>query len=155
MLTRVGNIWDFHDEKRWIVITTNIGWKKDGTNPMGAGIALSASDKYPELPCWYGKRCKKYGADTAVAVYKPGRLILFPTKPLNLSQPWMSWKSDADIDLIRRSTIQLAKLAEVINIGTKIGLPLVGCENGNLRAKQVLPILRQYLDDRFVLFERD
>ena len=154
MIEKIGNIWSFHAEKRWIVITTNIGWKKDGTNPMGAGIARAAADKYPELPGWYGSRCERYGADTAVTIYKPGKLILFPTKPLNEEQPWMSWKSDADLVLIRRSTRQLAKLIDIVNLGTQVGLPLVGCENGNLHAKQVLPILRQYLDDRFILFER-
>jgi len=154
MIEKIGNIWDSHEHGWWIVITTNIGWRKSGDAVMGAGIAKAAAEKCPKLPGWYGDRCEKYGADTAVAIYKPGRFILFPTKPLNESQPWMSWKNDADLGLIMRSTIQLAKLIDIVNLGTQVGLPLVGCENGNLRAKQVLPILRSYLDDRFVLFER-
>jgi hypothetical protein len=158
MITRQGNIWDHHAEGGWIVITTNIGWKNDGTNPMGAGIAKTAADKYPELPLWYGKKCRKFEADTAVLPYKPGRLFLFPTKPL-AEQPWMSWKQDSSLELIRQSTQQLVLWLEILQKdGLKfikpIGVPMVGCQNGNLKPKQVVPILEKYLTDKFVLFER-
>jgi len=155
MLERIGNIWDHHAEGGWIVITTNIGWKKDGSNPMGAGIAKAAAEKYPNLPVWYGKFCQKYGADMAVRPYAEGRLFLFPTKPL-AEQPWLSWKNDACLDLIRRSALQLSTLIDILGREVYIkpvGVPMVGCQNGHLRPKQVLPILRRYLDDRFVLFE--
>jgi len=158
MKTRTGNIWDHHAEGGWIVIATNIGWKSDGTNPMGAGIAKAAADKYPDLPAWYGKKCKKHKADTAVLPYKPGKLFLFPTKPL-ADQPWMSWQQDASLALIQQSVKQLVWWLEIFQRdGMKfikpIGIPLVGCQNGNLKPKQVLPILNKYLDDHFVLFER-
>lgn len=158
MLERVGSLWNFHDEGRPIVITTNIGWKKDGSNPMGAGVAKIAAERYPELPGWYGRRCKQYGADTAVCYYELGNFFLFPTKPLDEDQPWMSWKGDSDLDLIRRSTIQLAKLVEILRdkgrFMPSIGMPMVGCGNGNLTPRDVLPILRPNLDDSFTLFEK-
>lgn len=155
MRHKYGDLWTFHKEGRWVVVTTNIGWKKDGTNPMGAGVAKKAADLYEDLPAWYGAKCRKYGADTAVQVYKPGKLFLFPTKPLDESQPWMSWSRDSSIALIRRSAKQLAAVVEVLGdkIFGDIGIPLVGCQNGNLNRKDVIPILDQYLDDRFVLIE--
>ncbi len=158
MIERVGDLWVWHSEKRWTVVTTNIGWKKNGSNPMGAGTARTAADKYPDLPGWYGARCKKYGTETAVCPYESGQLILFPTKPLNEKQPWLSWQSDSDIDLIRRSSIQLAALVSLLEKQKKlfgqVGLPLVGCMNGNLTRSSVVPILKHFLDDRFILLEK-
>lgn len=151
MRETIGDLWTFHDEGKWIVITTNIGWKSDGTNPMGAGIAKQAAARFGGLPLWYGTKCKRFGAATAVQIYKPGKLILFPTKALDPSRPWLSWKADSDIKLITRSVKQLAKLIEVVDIDGDIGIPMVGCQNGNLSSEDVLPILRNYLDDRFVL----
>ena len=156
MIERIGSLWDHHADGRPVIITTNIGWKKDGSNPMGAGIARTAAGKYPELPEWYGRRCKKYGEDTAVCYFKPGKFFLFPTKPLH-ENPWLSWSNDSCLSLIRRSSIQLVKLVDILTdrgrFFGEIGLPLPGCGNGNLRPRSVLPIIRQYLDDRFVLFE--
>lgn len=149
----IGNIWDYYDRGHWVVITTNIGWKKNGQNPMGAGIAKVAADMDPWLPEWYGKKCQKFGSETATLPYKRGRFILFPTKPLDEHQPWLSWQQMSSLQLIRRSTIQLSKLADILELKLVL-LPMVGCENGGLRPAHVLPILRQYLDDRFLLLER-
>lgn len=158
MIERVADIWNFHADGRWIVITTNIGWKKNGANPMGAGIAGHAADMFPELPGWYGARCKKYGANTAVCLYEPARFILFPTKPLNPLMPWLSWRNTSSIELIRRSAVQLQKLGEIMYerdlTKDEIALPLVGCENGRLYRRDVVPVLHENLDDRFVLVER-
>lgn len=158
MITKNGDIWTYHSEGGWIIVTTNIGWKKDGTNPMGAGLAKTAADKYPELPEWYGKKCQKFRSDIGTLPYKKGRLFLFPTKEL-ANQPWMSWNQDSSLSLIQKSTIQLALWVNLLeNEGHKfikpIGVPLVGCQNGNLKPKQVKPILEKHLDQRFVLFER-
>ncbi len=156
MIERRGNITTWMAEKRWAVIPTNIGWKRDGSNPMGAGVALAAADMYPDLAAWYGGRCQKYGTKTAVCPYHPGNLILFPTKPLNIRQPWMSWQSPSDIDLIVRGVTQLQKLGEILKeTGRSFGeiaLPLVGCGAGGLERAMVVPILKK-LDDRFVLLE--
>jgi hypothetical protein len=156
MVESDGNIWDAYEDGKWIVISTNIGWKKDGSNPMGAGISAAVSRICKELPLWYGKRCMKYKSNTAVCLYRKARLILFPTKPLNIDKPWMSWKSDSNLSLIRRSSIQLRKISEILSEREKydgeIVLPMVGCHNGNLSFSDVKPILEEYLDDRFVLF---
>jgi hypothetical protein len=157
MKTEIGNLWDHHDRGRWVVVTTNIGWKKDGSNPMGAGIAKQAANRFPDLPAVYGPRCKKYGEDTAVWPFVPGKLILFPTKPLNPDQPWLSWKSDSDYSLIERSAKQLVKLVDILRQRGKflpvVMLPMVGCGNGNLEPRRVVRLLEKYLDDTFTLVE--
>jgi len=155
MLEWSGDIWEKHREGQWVVITTNIGWKKDGTNPMGAGIARTAAELFPELPAWYGAKCRKYREDTAVTVYKPGLFFLFPTKEL-ADQPWMSWNADSSLDLIIRSTKQLVMLVDELNKRNeyfipKVIIPMVGCQNGNLDERDVYPILKSHLDDRFIL----
>jgi hypothetical protein len=157
MIERVGDIWIYYREGSWIVIATNIGWKKNGANPMGAGIAAKAADLYPELPGWYGARCKKYKANTAVCPFEPGRFFLFPTKSLDEQRPWLSWQAAASIHRIRRSAYQLAELAKILRSQNKVPgeiiLPMVGCGNGRLSPKDVVPVLRDYLDDSFVLVE--
>jgi len=154
MIEKKGNIWAHYNEGRWVVVSTNIGWKKNSENPMGAGIAKTAAELQPELPAKYGAVCKKYGSKTAVWPYKSGKMILFPTKPLNEEMPWFSWKNDSCYKLIRRSAKQLAKLVEILRedhfIPTVV-LPMVGCGNGNLSPKRVIPILEDYLDDDFIL----
>jgi len=158
MLKQTGNIWEFYHEIRWIVIATNIGWKKDETNPMGAGIAKQASEMFPELPKWYGKRCKKYGIKTALAPYYPARFFLFPTKPLDEERPWMSWQNMSTIELIIKSAKQLSVCVDVLsknNFISKVGVPMVGCENGGLKQRDVLSVLSNILDNRFVIFCKD
>lgn len=157
MLERVGSLWNEHDAKHWIVVPTNIGWRKDEANPMGAGVARTAAEKFPDLPGWYGRRCKRYGAETAVSVYEDGLFFLFPTKPLNEARPWLSWQNEASLDLIDRSAYQLAHLVDHLTEENKffgdIFLPMVGCGAGGLAPSVVVPVLRHYLDDRFVLLE--
>lgn len=153
----IGDIWTFHKEGHWIVITTNIGWKSDGTNPMGAGIAKVASELYPGLSGWYGLKCQKFRERTPTCYYQPGKLFLFPTKAFNESQPWMSWKQDSSVELITKSTKQLSALVDILGdkVFGDIGIPLVGCMNGKLRRRDVINILRDHLSDRFILIEKD
>ncbi len=155
MIEKTGNIWRFHDYDWWVVVTTNIGWRQNGHAVMGAGIAKYAATLYPELLEWYGARCQKYLEQTAVCLYPPGRLILFPTKKLNKQSPWLSWQHKSSVDLIEKSTKQLKKLGEVLKerqtLSKGIALPLVGCKNGKLDKEVVLPILRKHLDDSFTL----
>jgi hypothetical protein len=67
----------------------------------------------------------------------------------------MSWQQDSSLELIERSCRQLVKLVDVLSdrehFITKVGLPLPGCGNGNLTPRQVLPLISDILDDRFVL----
>lgn len=121
---------------------------------MGAGLAKTAADKFPALPRWYGKRCKQFGERTAVTPYFDGRMFLFPTKPLDENQPWMSWQGKANLQLVARSAKQLAALLPIVRKRlplARVAIPLVGCGAGDLRPAHVVPLLRKFLSDDFVL----
>lgn len=135
---------------------------------MGAGVAAQAAEKVPELPQLYGEYCAMFGADAEVTYDLTTGLVLFPTKPLNVDNPGMSWKSKSTIELIQKSARQLV---ELVRLGfltrasvskhsdspttledDNIYLPHVGCGAGGLSLDVVAPILRSILtDDRFIL----
>lgn len=149
----VGDIWRFHPHS-WVVIPTNLGWTKDGKNVMGAGLAKQAAQKFPDLPAWYGALVRtaatweRYGWTRKVTYHTERRLVMFPVKPLIQDAPHFSWRQDADLTLIEGSAIHLAETAPK---DAATCVPLVGCGNGKLDEKDVLPILRKHLDDRFIL----
>lgn len=145
-----GDIWYFHDLGYPIVVPTNIGWTSAGENVMGRGVARQAAAHFPGLPLWYGRKCRQYQAQTPVLYFVQGPLWLFPVKPL-ASNPLLSWQQPASLELIERSAHQLA--AKLFR--KPVYLPLVGCGNGRLSIDQVLPVLEQVLDDRFILVRYD
>jgi hypothetical protein len=145
-----GNIWALAElsSPSWVVVPCNIGWKSDGANVMGAGVAKDAANKFPGLDIAYGSWCKKHREDAGIFAHEPSRTIFFPVKSLNPTHPWLSWKNGAAVWLVERSTQQLADL----KVEGQIFLPLVGCGHGRLTPGIVLPILRKILsNDRFVL----
>lgn len=147
MRIRYGNIWDFFPAE-YVVIPVNIGWRSDGSNVMGAGLAKEAASRFPDLPAWWGWWCRSLGSDTPVMVHSSHRVILFPTKPLNETKPHLSWQQESDLQLIWRSAAQLA----AVTVPEPITLPLVGCGNGRLNPDMVLPVLKTFLShDRFTL----
>lgn len=145
MISTRGDLFSYADS-HWLVVPTNIGYKSDGTNPMGVGVAKEAARRWPDLPRWYGRICQKHGAGTGVVEYTDGRFYLVPTKRFNDKSPHLSWKSQSDLWLIAKGVRQLAEMA-----AGPTALPLLGCGAGGLHKKEVLPILEQYLDDRFLL----
>lgn len=146
MIETVGNIWDFHPE-HYVVVPTNIGWTHDGYNVMGAGVAKQASYRFPKLAKIYGGFCQEHGSIAGILVLDDFHLIMFPVKPLDDEHPELSWKRPATTGMITDSAEELSKLKSL----DKVALPLVGCGNGGLDESEVLPILREYLDDRFTL----
>lgn len=149
---KIGNIWDFVTINTPGVVPTNIGWKSSGENVMGRGVAKQAATIYPDLSLWYGNFCQQYRGGTGVVKHPNLPIILFPVKPLNENKPWYSWGYPADIELIERSTKQLANL-ELTE--TSIYIPLVGCGNGGLDIDDVFPLLKEHLDERFTLIVSD
>ena len=145
----VGNIWDAPPGTA-ICIPTNVGWKRDGSNVMGRGVALQASRRYPTLAAEYGHWCMFHGAELfivpSLSYGDNRRLVCFPVKP-PATNPALSWRQPADLGLINHSTIALSERFR----HTQVWLPLVGCGNGGLAPADVLPILDRYLDDRFTL----
>lgn len=145
-----GDIWQLSDKNTdWIVVPTNIGWKSDGKNVMGRGLARQATRRWPELAQIYGDFCRTYGETTPIMLYRPQvnrwceTLLLFPVKPLNVEKPYLSWRQPADLDLIRRHSLVLQSIAPQCR--GKILMPSVGCGNGGLDETQVLPVLYAHL----------
>ena len=145
-----GNLWDWHDRGAYVVIPTNIGWRRDGSNPMGKGIAKQAAEKFSHLPVFYGQWCQSN--KDGFAVRSDMRLVLFPTKSLNVSKPHLSWRGMSSLKLIEKSTASMIGWHKARpRKKEEVALPLVGCGEGGLLESDVLPILERYLDDRFVL----
>ena len=147
-----GNIWDYHDKGHWIVITTNAVVQGNGEAVMGAGIALEAKLRFPNLPAKLGRRLRTtYG--NVVNFFPDCRIITLPTKK--------DWKKTSDIRLIEKGIRSLAYMVKLEwdvegfqKIPLFLYLPRPGCGKGNLDWKDVKPILEKYLDDRFIVVER-
>ena len=160
-----GDIWELATRYDGIVIPTNIGWKSDGKNVMGRGLARQASRRWPELPEVYGKFCMTYRDATPIMLYRPpnGRwcdmLLLLPVKPLDQKQPYLSWRQPACLNLITKSIMALGNFASqytqpsgegtvmpfIEPNSSRILVPSVGCGNGGLDESSVLPLLCEHL----------
>ena len=157
MLRAYDNIWDWYDLGHWIVIPTNIGWTATGANVMGRGLAFDANKKFPGLAATYGEFCQDNRDSACVLILIDLKLILFPTKPLNKSQPHLSWQHGSTIETIKNSLDDLLfglsekthsdeSLFEWMQDDRKcIVFPLVGCGNGGLSPQVVVPILEEAL----------
>lgn len=94
-------------------VTTNGVVKKDGKAVMGAGI----DERLAFLLNNYGNNVYHLGS------YEHGKILSFPTK--------IHWRDNSDIDLIKRSCIQLEQLIDKHGY-THVILPRPGCSNGKL-----------------------
>lgn len=136
-----GDIWEWAAKNNAeVVIPTNVGWKSDGSNVMGRGLAAQCADRYPGVSAWYGSICQACGPSTPVVIHPDHGLIFFPTKPLNYDDPQLSWRNRSSLGLIRRSAVQLSRL----RLGP-VAVPLVGCGNGGLDEQEVMPVVRDVL----------
>ena len=144
MKQTTGDLFSFSTTHK-LVIPTNIGWNRQGIGIMGRGVALQAAERNPGFAEWWGKQCQVYLFLTPVLEYN--NYVSFPTKPLNEKQPWLSWQNDSTLELVERSTKLLKQC-----VRGNVALPLVGCGNGGLSQKDVIPLLKKHLtDDRFLL----
>lgn len=152
------DIWAAHRVGWWICITTNIGWRTSGSAVMGAGLARQCWDRYPGVEQLYGQYCRDEGQHAGVVTVEQlidryswadktlqqSRLIMFPTKPLNVDRPELSWQFDSSLQLIDRSCQQTAELLDRMVI-PNCCLPHVGCQNGRLEWSSVQPLVEQHL----------
>jgi hypothetical protein len=146
MLEITGNIWDYHKDNNWIVITTNGDVRKDGAAVMGRGIALQAAQRFPKLPQEFGKLLQENG--NQMCIFPLYRLITFPVKN--------HWYEKASLDLIWASAIDLALLTETplrANPTTMFYMVRPGCGNGQLQWKDVKPLLTDVLSDNVCVVE--
>lgn len=138
-----GNLWDFHAKGGWVVITTDGSIRKDGSCVMGRGVALEAKERFPSLPKIIGDSLYLNG-NVPLAV-KCFRIITLPVK--------FRWFERACLSLITDGVKELANIATKHSL-TEVCLVRPGCGNGGLDWKDVKPILKKYLDDRFIVVER-
>ena len=163
MQTLTGDIWQLAVPTDAIVIPTNVGWRQNGTNVMGRGLAAQAARRWHELPKVYGEYCQENGAASPIMIFRPPNkrwckmLLLFPVKPLNREQPYLSWRQDASPALIEYHLGRLTQFADhhceettheryfAGANGARILVPSLGCGNGALDETLVLPLLNRYL----------
>lgn len=146
-----GDIWDYHERGHWIIITTNGTVRDDGKAVMGSGVALQAKQKFPGLPSSLGRLVKERGNHPHY--FPVSKLFTFPVKH--------NWWEKADIDLIELSAARLDNLIAILEadaimpITPPYYMVRPGCGSGWLDWKDVKPILEKYLDDRFVVVEKE
>lgn len=134
----IGDIWDYHRQGKWVVITTNGVINRQGANPLGRGVALQAKKRFPELPYELGERIKSSGS--RVHVFPEYRIITFPVK--------YHWRDSANLELIERSAAQLRGLGIA-----PVYLVRPGCGAGERDWSEVKPRLECYLDDTFTVVQ--
>lgn len=141
MREAVCDIW----AQRYIVITTNGVLDRNNDLVMGAGVALEAKKRYPDLPSILGSVVQARGNVPHVFMTEKQTVISFPTKH--------HWREESDPELIRCSAEHLVSLADLYCF-PEIHIPRPGCANGKLIWKNVKEILEPILDDRFVVCTR-
>ncbi len=124
-------------------ITTNGIVKRNGKLVMGRGIALQANKRYPRLASFLGHYVRTSG--NMVYYFKDFNIASFPTKN--------DWRDKSDIQLIRRSCVQLSALLE--HLSRYAILPRPGCSNGGLDwESEVRPAVLNVLSDRVWVITR-
>lgn len=108
----------------------------------GKGIALAAKKKYPGFLRNYKKQCvDKTLTPGGILPYHIGNgdmLLLVATK--------QHWFNDSRLEWIEQILIKLVANLPKLN-GASIGIPPLGCGNGNLDYQtEVRPLLYKYLD---------
>lgn len=137
MIEAIGDLWTHPAEFR--CITTNGVVTSQGYLVMGAGVALQAKKRFPNLPKKLGSWVKQYG--NRAFLCRDEGLLTFPTKN--------DWRHESTLSLISQSASQV--LAIVNKYGLKsIVMTRPGCGNGRLEWEEVKPTL-QFLDDRFTV----
>lgn|SRR5262245_43991014 len=134
-----GDLWEYWEDGRWIVIMTNGDTRKDGRAVMGRGTAKQAAIRFPELPVLLGDRLSVGG--NKVYSFSHWHLFTFPTK-----QHWDDPR--ADLDLIETSAGLLVRLVAALHL-PRVYMVRPGCGNGGLDWAQVKPVLNRHLDERF------
>lgn len=158
-----GNIFDlmFEPEVDSVCITTNGIISSNGKAVMGAGTAGYLAKLYPEVKSILGKSLSKcgnlpfiIGCIKNTEFFAPSKNILdnklfsclvwsFPTKN--------DFKDKSDLELIKKSAIQMVKHADNLNLKNII-IPAPGCgkNTGQLDyTAQVKPVIEDIFDSRF------
>ena len=141
MIEATGNLWQYHSDGEVICITTNGMVNSQGDLIMGAGIALTAKDKYPLLPRLLGMHVNEHGN---IPLFVPLlKIISYPTK--------YDWRYKSSLKLIKNSAYLIKKIADKYSL-ERVYLPPPGCGHGKLSWTDVKPIIDPIFDDdRFIV----
>jgi len=147
-----------------VCVTTNGFVKKDGSAVMGRGNAKAMAEAVPELPVRLGSHIKKNGNNVGF-IYD--RIIAFPVKPVtgkyeqvldkvkHLYAPGQvipGFHCKADLEIIRRSALQLIALVRQNML--KVFLPLPGVGNGELRIDDIKEVLELLVNNGVILVRK-
>lgn len=136
----IGDLWDLHDEGFCIGIPTNGDYRRDGRAVMGAGVALAAANRFPNLPILLGAKLRASG--NHAYYWHECRLVTLPTKE--------TWTQPSNLGLIERTAREAVHLADHNRL-TTIYCPRLGCGLGGLAWKDVAAVLAGLWDDRFII----
>lgn len=158
-----GDIWNI-DRSCCVIIPTNVGYRADGRNVMGKGLARAAALRFPWLADAYGNDCmlhvRAYGAaEMKLKLYSTSgskwchSLLMAPVKNVMLNKPYLSWNQPASLARVELSLHRIQQMAESMEgnrvlastVGTHILVPLLGCGNGGLEAAVVIELARGIL----------
>lgn len=140
-----GNVFEYPNLD-YICITTNSILNTKGELIMGAGVALEAKKRFPELPRIYGDKIDKLGLfGKDYYLLQHNNLIAFQTK--------RHYKDKSPIELVKRSTQRLKFLATLFD-DSIFGLPFPAVQNGGLSKDMVLPII-ECLPNNVLVFEKE
>ena len=167
MIEKRGNI--FNEDCDALCITTNGFVKKNREAVMGRGCALEAAKQLPILPKILGYQLITHGNQVHyLTCVNTVAVVSFPVKPieapfvdgLNVVRHMVGkfkegdyvpgWALQADPCLIANSCLQLVKMTDAYG-WKKVVLPRPGCGAGELKWDDIMPILEERLDDRFVV----
>ena len=149
----IGNFWTEVETGKYeaICCTTNKIVKTSGGLVMGAGIAKEFQTRYPELPSYFGTKLAE-NPKLNLMVYDGKRcdlgyyVIAFPTKH--------DWRESSSMALIEHSALELKHFADCFGI-ERVLMTRPGCGLGGLTWSGVKQRIERYLDDRFVVIERN
>lgn len=149
----VGDLWELAQNKDVdaVVITTNGFVKPNGEAVLGKGIALSAKEKWPDLPRRLGGYLVRFGNRPfrfRVNNFSPD-LVTLPTKPAFTKDGKPGWYTNSDLELILLGALDLVEMADKF-AWQKVLLPRPGVGAGGLDWGTVEPALASVLDERFI-----
>lgn len=125
-----------------LLVTTNSYIRNDGAVVMGRGAALSAKNKYPDIPYDLGRRITHLGTYGILMPDRGNFVGAFQVKK--------HYKDEATVDLIKISTDILVDIASRYDGMIHLNYPGIG--NGKLNREVVQPIIK-ILPDNVIVWE--
>ena len=128
-----------------IVVPTNSTLDKRGHLVMGAGVALGAKRRYPDLPRLAGQMIVPL-CTVRYPQYNLIRIRVSHHTEIGLLQTKTDWKLPSNPTLVRKSLKALHFAIESNDIKS-IAMPLPGAGRGGLRKEVSLALVNEELED--------